>query len=119
MNSYLVGVEDRDGLLTPSECECPADKYNEEYDCKHKVALGTIGGPVILEASAEFQTESVDTNHPNTSTLSDKLRIDGGATTEESSEKRSPLTAVEFDECEECAKLSDLKCWPCAKNQND
>jgi len=45
-HSYLFRVEDHDRLLVPAECECPADKYNEEYDCKHKVTLATIGGPV-------------------------------------------------------------------------
>ena len=115
-HSYLVGVEDRDGLLTPSECECPADKYNEEYDCKHKVALGTIGGPVVLEASVDFPTESVDTDHSNTSTLSEKLRADGGATTEGTGGESKPLDAVEPDECD-CAELSDdFPCFPCFIN---
>ncbi|GGI95013.1 hypothetical protein GCM10008995_01530 [Halobellus salinus] len=116
-HSYLVGVEDREGLLTPAECECPADQYNEEYDCKHKVALGTIGGPVVLEASVEFQTESVDTDHSNTSTLSEKLRADGGESNRLNAEKR-----------EECLNGSEmcpgpngdsLPCFPCYQSSEE
>lgn len=115
-HSYLVGIEDRDGLLTPAECECPADKYNEEYDCKHKVALGTIGGPVILEASVNFPTESADTDHSNTSTLSERLQADGGIISAEEKEETKRVNASESDECD-CAELSDdFPCWSCVRN---
>jgi hypothetical protein len=116
-HSYLVGVEDRDGVLVPAECECPADKYNEEYDCKHKVALATVGGPVVLKASVNFATPSVDTEHSNASTLSDKLRTDGGTKTEDVRDEPNALNASEHDECEECANLSDdFPCFPCFIN---
>ena len=82
-HSYLVGVEDRDGVLVPAECECPADMYNEEYDCKHKVALAAVGGRVVLEAAAGFSTQSAESDE---STLAGKC---------------------------DCTTLSDLPCWPC------
>jgi hypothetical protein len=59
-----------------------------------------------------FSAESVDTDHSNISTLSEKLREDGGAMTEGTGGESKPLDAVEPDECEECAKLSDdFPCW--------
>ncbi|WP_049987281.1 SWIM zinc finger family protein [Halobellus rufus] len=82
-HSYLVGVEDRDGVLVPAECECPADMYNEEYDCKHKVALAAVGGAVVLDAAAAFSHQSTE---------SDESILAG--------------------ECD-CTILSDLPCWPC------
>ena len=82
-HSYLVGVEDRDGVLVPAECDCPADMYNREYDCKHKVALAAVGGAVVLDAAAGFSTQSAE---------SDESTLAG--------------------ECD-CTTLSDLPCWPC------
>jgi len=49
-HKYVVSVEERDGLFVPIECECPAD----EYDCKHKVAVAVVGGPVVLSAAMAF-----------------------------------------------------------------
>jgi len=115
-HSYLVGVEDRDGVLVPAECECPADKYNEKYDCKHKVALATVGGPVVLEASVNYPTPTGNPERSNASRLSDKLRADGGATTEGVGGESKPLDAGERDECD-CAELSDdFPCWPCVRD---
>ncbi|ELZ92884.1 hypothetical protein C440_12224 [Haloferax mucosum ATCC BAA-1512] len=117
-HSYLVGVEDRDGVLVPAECECPADKYNEEYDCKHKVALATVGGPVVLEAAVNFPTPSGNPERSNASTVADKLRADGGATTKRIGGESKPLDAEEHDECD-CAELSDdFPCWPCVRDGN-
>jgi hypothetical protein len=115
-HSYLVGVEDRDGLLLPAECECPADKYNEEYDCKHKVALATVGGPVVLQAAVDCPTPTVDTEETTPQTLKERLRADGGAVTEEISEDSAPLYEVEHTDCE-CSKLTDdFPCWPCVRD---
>lgn len=116
-HSYLISVEDRDGVLVPAECECPADKYNEEYDCKHKVALATVGGPVVLEASVNCPTPSGNPERSNASTLSDKLRADGGATTEGVGGESKPLDAEKHGECD-CAELSnDFPCWPCVRDE--
>lgn len=57
-----VGVEEWGGLAAPAECDCPADTYRKEYDCRYKVALATVGGPTVLEAA-------------------DKSRADGGPST--------------------------------------
>jgi hypothetical protein len=75
-HSYLVGVEDRDGLLVPAECECPADKYNEAYACKHRVACATTAGPVVLQAAVDYPIEEVE--QPEFTTVADRLRADGG-----------------------------------------
>jgi hypothetical protein len=113
-HSYLVGIEDRDGVLVPAECECPADKYNEEYDCKHKVALATVGGPVVLEASVNYPTSSP--KRSNATRLSDKLRADGGVTTEEIEADSKPFDAVESGECDCAESLGDFPCWPCVRD---
>jgi len=115
-HSYLVGVEDRDGLLTPSECECKADLYNEDYDCKHKVALATIGSPVVLEAAVNYPTPSSDTERSNASTLADKLRADGGVITEEIADESPTLDASNPSECS-CNDLrDDFPCWTCVRD---
>jgi hypothetical protein len=53
-HSYTVGIEDRDGLAIPAECSCPADVHGER-DCKHKVALASVGGPTVLNAALETE----------------------------------------------------------------
>ena len=112
-HSYLVGIEDRDGLLTPSECECPADKYNEEYDCKHKVALATVGGPVVLQAAVDYQTPGVDTGRTPTKTLEAELRTDGGVVSEQTDEDLPTLGGTEHSECD-CDDLhGDFPCADC------
>jgi|GEM_PF-544733 len=115
-HSYLVGVEDRDGLLVPAECECPADKYNEEYDCKHKVALATIGGPVVLQTAVECPTPTVDGEGADSTTLAERLRADGGVIAEERREDGAGVIEAEHEDCD-CAELSDdFPCWPCVRD---
>lgn len=94
-HSYPVGVEVRDGLALPAECDCPADKYRDEYDCKQKVALATVGGPTVLEAAVNFENATPD-----------KLKADGGT-----------VNQREGNECD-CATLSDdFPCWPCVRDR--
>jgi len=115
-HSYLVGVEDRDGHVVPAECECPADKYNEEYDCKHKVALATVAGPVVLQAAVDCPTPAVNTERTPTYTLKEQIRTDGGVITEQKTEDISRVYAEKPDECD-CAKLSDdFPCWSCVRD---
>jgi hypothetical protein len=115
-HSYLVGIEDRDDVLVPAECECPADKYNEEYDCKHKVALATVGGPVILQAAADCPTPTVDGGETTRQTLEDRLRADGGGVTDETPEDFPALNAKKPEDCD-CPELSgDVPCWPCVRD---
>jgi len=110
-HSYLVGIEDRDGLLVPAECECPADVHREP-DCKHKVALATIGGPLVLEAAVECPTPRVDA----TETPEKQLRTDGGVITDEATDDGQPLNASEHTDCD-CTDGSDnFPCWPCYRN---
>jgi hypothetical protein len=92
-HSYLVGVEDCDGVLVPAECECPADMYRDDYDCKHKLALAVVGGPVVLGAAVDYPTEI------NASSRESELRADGGATTEGVDGEANNLDAVKPDEC--------------------
>ncbi|PSP54452.1 hypothetical protein BRC82_09685 [Halobacteriales archaeon QS_1_67_19] len=115
-HSYVVGVEERDGRAVPAECECKADRYNEEYDCKHKIALATVGGSVVLQAAVDFPTLTVDTERTTASTLEDKLRADGGAVVEKTDEDSPRLDAKEHDECD-CAELSDLPCFECYRER--
>lgn len=77
-HSYTVGVEKRGGLAVPAECACPADKYNEEYDCKHKMALATVGGPTVLNAAIDFDDSAPRSSRSDTETAADKLRAEGG-----------------------------------------
>lgn len=110
-HSYLVGVENRNGILVPAECECPADKYNEEYDCKHKVALATVGGPVVLQAAVDCPTPTVNGGKTTRRTLENRLRTDGGAVTDKSGEDTRRLHVGEREECD-CDNLPDD--FPCA-----
>lgn len=68
---YTVTVEESDGVIVPVECECPADQYNEEYSCKHRVAVATIGGPVVLNAAMAFD--------PDEPEPADEIVTDGGS----------------------------------------
>jgi hypothetical protein len=115
-HSYVVGIEERDGVPIPAECECKADLYNEEYDCKHKVALATVGGSVVLQAALDATTSTIVPEETNTTTLSDKLRSDGGTATEGTVEKSTHLDADEQGECD-CKDLpDDFPCWPCVRD---
>jgi hypothetical protein len=79
-HTYTVGVEERDGVALPAECNCPADMHRDP-DCKHKVALATVGGPTVLNAALNVAEPAPSTDtKPNT--VADKLRPDGGATPE-------------------------------------
>ncbi|WP_255150256.1 SWIM zinc finger family protein [Halorarius halobius] len=77
-HTYTVGVENRDGLAVPAECDCPADVHGDR-DCKHKVALATVGGPTVLNAAVAVETPTAETSEaPDPVTGADKLRADGG-----------------------------------------
>ena len=77
-HTYTVGIEDRDGVAVPSECNCPADLHREP-DCKHRVALAAIGGPTVLDAALAFESPARETEpESNSETVADKLRADGG-----------------------------------------
>jgi hypothetical protein len=113
-HQYIVTVEERDGVVVPAECECKADLYHEEYACKHRVSLATIGGPVVLEAAAEFLPKETSAN-PTTETVTgaELLKSDGGV----------PATEAEPDTClngqEGCPGPDgdDLPCFACYEGE--
>ncbi|WP_458188959.1 SWIM zinc finger family protein [Haladaptatus sp. NG-WS-4] len=80
-HAYAVGVEKRNGLIVPSECECPADLHQDD-DCKHKVALAAIGGKTVLDAAVNYSTRERN-SLTKSITVRDKLRTDGGKSTRE------------------------------------
>ena len=83
-HSYFVGVEEREGLHVPAECECKADRYDDDHDCKHKVALATVGGSVVLQAAVDFENAAAGfpvTTPESVTTGADKLETDGGTAT--------------------------------------
>lgn len=115
-HSYLVGVDDRDGLLVPAECQCKSDRFREGYDCKHKVALATIGGPVVLEAAADYRTRSVNTEGSDTST-GDDLLADGGIAIEETGGESEPFDVAKRTNCDCSELLDDFPCWFCVSEE--
>ncbi|MFC7042200.1 SWIM zinc finger family protein [Halonotius sp. GCM10025705] len=118
-HSYLVGVEDRGGLLVPAECDCPADKYNEEYDCKHKVALATIGGSVVMEAAVEQSTPTMEAGEHTSTTLAERMRPDGGVIVEEDRGDDTRLIESQMSDCPNDEKFcsgpngDSLPCFAC------
>ena len=81
-HTYVVGIEKRDGILVPIECDCPADVHGE-LDCKHKVALATVGGTTVLNAAVDFESPAAGfpVQDRDVTTAADKLQTDGGVTT--------------------------------------
>lgn len=84
-HSYVVGIEKGGGYPVPAECECPADVHREP-DCKHKVALATVGGQTVLNAAMEctetptpFSVESAESAPSD----AERLQPDGGTSTDE------------------------------------
>lgn len=106
---YVVGVEERDGVAVPAECGCKADRFNDDYDCKHKLALATVGGPVVLEAATRFPVES-ETEDPDSSetTAADKLAPDGGVSGETTHEDEDECACVDWSlPCFECYRTGE------------
>ena len=115
-HTYRVMI-DEEGI--PVSCTCKGFKHYHRPNGrvgKHMLAIATIGGPIVLEAAVNVSTPSGNPERPNASRLSDKLRADGGATTEGVSKKSKSLDGAEPDECD-CAELSDdFPCWPCVRD---
>lgn len=81
-HAYTVGIEKRGGLPVPAECNCPADIHRDP-DCKHKVALATVGGPVVLNAAVDFENAAAGlsgSTPDGITTAAHKLQTDGGMT---------------------------------------
>lgn len=94
-HSFLIGIEDRDGLPVPVECSCPADEYNEEYACKHRVACAAIAGPVVLQAALTHATPTVDTDEGASPSFEPGVRPDGGAILEDEREDGAGVIEAE------------------------
>lgn len=99
-HTYTVGVEVRDGLAVPAECECPADVHRDP-DCKHKVALATVGNSTVLNAAVDYENPVPASSDSDSVTAADKLRADGG-----------DLNQREGNDGE-CESVSDFPCWEC------
>ena len=104
-HAYVVGVEERDGVVVPAECECPADIHHES-DCKHKVALATVAGPTVLNAAVAFEKPAKVTDGSESTTTGAGVLASGGGL-------RADAKPGEPDECEGCESLSGFPCWPC------
>jgi len=95
-HSYLIGVEERDGVSVPAECDCPADLHRDP-DCKHKVALATVGGTTVLNAAVDFESPAAGfpVQNDDVTTAADKLQTDGGITTG----KAGSVESLEYGPC--------------------
>jgi hypothetical protein len=99
-HAYVVAVEEVGGVFVPRECECPADRFRDDYDCKHKLALVAVGGQVVMKAAAAFSEKSL-----GESTSVDPTPVaDGGR-------PKSPTC--------ECEKLGELPCWSCYSSESN
>jgi len=106
-HAYTVGIAEREGVAVPVECSCPADIHREP-DCKHKVALATVGGSTVLEAALAYDdSPPLSRQSPeSTTTVAEKIETDGGE-----------------DTCPNGSKFCDgangdvLPCFPCMEAQ--
>lgn len=64
-HEYVVTVQERDGLPILTECECPADHFDQVYSCKHRTAVATIGGKMLLEAALAYPPTEADSQPQN------------------------------------------------------
>lgn len=104
-HEYVVDVEVRGGLAVPAGCDCPADIHTEKYDCKHKVALATVGGPTVLNAAVDYENRAPASSESEPEAMADRVRADGGR-------RYQREGATDCD----CADLSgDFPCWSCVR----
>ena len=100
---YRVMVDEQG---VPISCTCPGFKHyhgpNDRVG-KHMLAVATVGGPTLLEAARAFSPDNEPTASTGTTTLSEKLKPDGGQEVENTTNT----------ECTECAGLSGLACFSC------
>lgn len=107
---YVVGVAERDGVVVPAECGCKADRFHDQ-DCKHKLAVATVGGPIVLEAAIEYENPTPKTDPSSVTTVADQLRADGGIVVEQESESSSARDGDDTLDCG-CEELPGE--FPCA-----
>lgn len=116
-HAYVVGVEERDDVVVPAECECPADIHREP-DCKHKVALATVGSSTVLEAAVAFDSAAASSNYntERATTVAEALRTDGG--TADITSLSEPETCPNGAEWCPGADGDDLSCFDCYRGEN-
>lgn len=107
-HSYTVLVEERDGLVVPSECECPADTHGES-DCKHKVALATVGGPTVLEVAVNVEGAASASPARKPESRRDTISVNTGTRDSHSEETQCPHGNPGC----EGPTSSDLPCFDC------
>lgn len=94
---YIVTVGDREGIVVPESCTCPAFAHYPGA-CKHMVSCATVAGPTVLNAAAEFEEPA------------------GGVLVEDKSEE---------DACPNGDPKCDgpdgegLPCWPCYQGASE
>jgi hypothetical protein len=110
-HSYVVGIEKRGGDPVPAECECPADLHREP-DCKHKLALATIGGLTVLNAAVTISSSPPpfqESDDGGVTTGADKLQADGGMATVDTVSEECPNGHARCDGPDG----DDLPCFDC------
>ena len=103
-HTYRVMIDEQG---VPVSCTCPGFEYHHEPSGrvgKHMLAVATMGGSTLLEAARAFSQDHEPTGAAETTTVSEKLKADGG---------RSLADDSTNTKCTECAGLSDLPCWNC------
>lgn len=118
-HTYTVGVAERDGVPIPAECECPADTYNEESACKHRVALATVGGPTVLRAAVNCGSPagpSSERELERAITAVDLLQTDGGTVTAESTDDEVEPCPNDDPRCDG-PDSEKLPCFACYRNR--
>lgn len=108
-HAYRVEVEERDGLAVPTECECPADVHRGP-DCKHKVALASVGGKTVLNAAVAFEESEPASSDRTPVTSAVNLPADGGSEALDSGEED---TCPNGDPRCEGPGGDELPCFPC------
>jgi hypothetical protein len=113
-HAYVVGVDERDSVAVPAECECPADLHREP-DCKHKLAVATVGGSTVLQAAVAFESPapaSSDSPTDGATTAADMLQTDGGTVAVEAPAKGAD-TCPNGEEWCPGPDAEELPCFEC------
>lgn len=118
-HQYIVIVEDRNGIFVPDKCECPADQYNDNYACKHRVAVATVGGSIVIGAAMAYTSDKSSQSEPTTT--ADKIGTDGGTdiTPDTADHVAGDSDAVDRpDDCDCASFITDhgLPCWACYRD---
>jgi hypothetical protein len=122
-HAYVVSVDERDGIVVPAECECPADLHREP-DCKHKVALATVGGSTVLEAAVAYERPApASSDNPTqcATTAAEMLQPDGGMVVVEAPVDEADICPNDEEWCPgpNTDKLPCFDCFEVADEQGD